>query len=107
MVAKAIKGKKKKAEKVTPLIELKKDIVAVKKKHTTAARLPITLKTDTAFTGKGMLTRSSDAIHFFTKASKGKEITFNGKDNVFSGSKLTSGMVLYAQERRQARSRSP
>ena len=85
MVAKAIKGKKKKAEKVTPLIELKKDIVAVKKKHTTAARLPITLKTDTAFTGKGMLTRSSDAIHFFTKASKGRRSPSTGKTTCSRG----------------------
>lgn len=95
MAVKAIKGPKK--TQVNPVIQTAKNVVVVKKKHTKAARQPVTLKTDTTFTGKGTFTRSSDAIHFFTAASKGKEITFDGKDNVFSGGKLTSGVKLYAE----------
>lgn len=84
-------------DRVDPLISPNTETVIVKKSYTTPARKTVTLRTSAAFTGSGTFTRSAGAIHFFTAASGGTEITFNGTDNVFPGAQLTSGVQLFAE----------
>jgi hypothetical protein len=81
---------------VNPLITPAKQVVVVKKPHTTPSRRPLQLKTDAPFTGTGMLTRApSNTVRFFT--SGGTEITFNGTDNVFAGAQLSGGVPIFAE----------
>jgi hypothetical protein len=82
---------------ITPLITPQTLIVVVKKPHTNPDRKPVTLRTSSAFGGNGTLTRSSEAARFFTAATGGTEITFNGVDNVFSGAQLTAGVTLHVE----------
>ncbi len=83
---------------VTALVILAATVVVVKKPHTNPTRRQVTLRTNTAFARNGTLTRSSNAVRFFTAASAGTEITFNGIDNVFSGAQLSGGGVqLFAE----------
>lgn len=93
---------------VSPLIEpAKLEVLVVKRAKnpgsgniepvTTPKRQAVTLKTDVAFDGKGTFTRSSDKVKVFTAATGGKEITFDGKDNVFDGGPLTSGVTVYVE----------
>lgn len=73
-------------------------VVVVKKPHTNPARVRVLLKTDKAFTGKGTFTAApADTILFFHAKTGGAAIKFDGKDNVFPGAALTSGLTLYAQ----------
>src|SRR6266550_2206018 len=78
-------------------------IVAVKKPHTTPARVRILLKTDAKFRRKGTLGRvvtpTSGDIHFFRAEKGGAEITFDGKDNVFEGLQLSGGVPVFAEAR--------
>jgi hypothetical protein len=71
--------------------------VVVKKPHTKPARISVKLGTSDAFEGNGTFTRSSDALRLFTAAKDGKEIAFDGKDNVFSGAQLKAGVELFVQ----------
>ncbi len=80
-----------------PIIKLGSAVVVVKKPYTNPARKAVELKTNAPFDGSGELTRSNDAIRFFTAAVGGVEIRFDGKDNVFSGGKLTGGVTLFAE----------
>lgn len=82
---------------VNPIIELTGAIVVVRKPHTAPARVRATLRTSAAFDRTGTLKRSKDGIHFFTAAVGGKEITFDGTDNVFPGAALTTGVQLFAE----------
>lgn len=82
---------------VTAFVILAAAVVVVKKPHTNPARRQVTLRTNTAFARNGALTRSSNGVRFFTAASAGTEITFNGADNVFSGAQLTAGVQLFAE----------
>ena len=93
---------------VNPVIEpAKLEVVVVKKATnpvgnivqavTAPKRQPVTLKTDSAFDGKGKFTRSDDKVKFFTAASGGTELTFDDKDNVFEGAALSSGITVYAE----------
>ncbi|MDO3379167.1 peptidoglycan-binding protein [Geoalkalibacter halelectricus] len=82
---------------VTAQIAMPSTVVLVKKPHTSPARRPITLRTNVAFGRNGTLTRSSNAIRFFTAAAGGTEITFNGADNVFTGAQLTAGVQVFAE----------
>jgi len=75
-------------------------LVVVKKKDPcTPARKQITLSVKGTFTGggTGRFTRSKDTVKFFTAASAGAEIKFDGKDNVFSAADLTAGKQLFAE----------
>jgi hypothetical protein len=82
---------------VGPVITPATQAVLVKRPYTNPARKPIKLSTDSAFDGKGTLTRSSNAVRFFNLATGGTEINFNGTDNVFQGANLTSGVTLFAE----------
>jgi hypothetical protein len=82
--------------KVSPLIDAAKDIVVVKKDHTSPKRRMVTLKADMQGATIGTLTRSSDHVKLFTQETKGEEIKFDGNDNVFPGGKLASGVKLWA-----------
>ncbi|HEV2881014.1 MAG TPA: OmpA family protein [Pyrinomonadaceae bacterium] len=87
---------------VNPLIELASNVVVVKRSYTNPARVRVTLKTSARFPRNGTLTRSSDAIRFFTSADPGAtEITFDGSDNVFPGGRLSDpdGVQLFAEAR--------
>jgi hypothetical protein len=59
------------------------------------------LKTSARFRRSGTLDRTvvatSGNIRFFTAARGGTEITFNGTDNVFTGTQLTAGVRVFAQ----------
>ncbi|HEX3250807.1 MAG TPA: hypothetical protein VHS05_15350, partial [Pyrinomonadaceae bacterium] len=81
---------------VNPLINLATNVVVVKKTYTNPARQLVTLTTDGPFFRPGTLTRTGAAIRFFDAAVNGKEITFDGKDNVFSGPQLAAGVQLFA-----------
>jgi type VI secretion system secreted protein VgrG len=82
---------------VGPLITPATSVVVVKKTYTNPARRPVTLKTDSAFDGKGTFTRSAASVKFFNALTGGTEITFNGTDNVFQGPNLSSGVTLFAE----------
>jgi outer membrane protein OmpA-like peptidoglycan-associated protein len=86
-----------KAPPVNPTIALGASAVVVRKPHTNPARVAVTLGTDGPFSGSGTLTRSSPAIRFFTAATGGTEITFDGTDNVFRGPQLAGGVQLFAE----------
>ncbi len=79
-------------EKETAITSARR-LVVVKRHYTTAARADVDLKTDKPFDGVGTFTRSSDRIKFFLGA---KELTFDGKDNVFGGGELEVGVTLFA-----------
>lgn len=82
---------------VAPVITLATQTVLVKKSYTAPARQAVTLRTGTAFNRTGTLTRSSNRIRFFTAATAGTEITFNGTDNQFPGARLTAGVQIFAE----------
>jgi outer membrane protein OmpA-like peptidoglycan-associated protein len=83
---------------VNPIITLATSIVVVKKPYINPKRQLVTLSVDYPFChGNGVFTRSNDNINFFTDPKDGIEITFDGNDNVFSGSQLMSGVMLYAE----------
>ena len=82
---------------VAPIILPAHQTVIVKKVYTNPGRRMILLKTNVPFTGTGTFTRSSNAVRFFTQNAGGKEITFNGVDNVFKGAELTGGVCLFAE----------
>ena len=73
------------------------DVVVVRKPHTTPTRRPVTLRVDNPFNGAGTFNRSSDRIRFFTAATGGTEITFNGTDNVFTAAQLTAGHTVFVE----------
>jgi hypothetical protein len=89
------------AAPVNPLIQMTTTTVVLKKSYTNPARVPVTLKTSARFNRRGTLTRSSDAIRFFTAPQGGTEILFAGGDNVFPGGRLSdpAGVQLFAQAR--------
>lgn len=89
------------AAPVNPLIQMTTTVVVVKKSYTNPARVPVTLKTSARFNRRGTLTRSSDAIRFFTAPQGGTEILFAAGDNVFPGGRLSdpAGVQLFAQAR--------
>ena len=90
------------AAPVNPLIQMASSVVIVKKSYTNPARRPVTLKTSARFPRDGTLTRSSDAIRFFTAADvNATEITFTNGDNVFPGGRLSdpAGVQLFAEAR--------
>jgi outer membrane protein OmpA-like peptidoglycan-associated protein len=85
------------APPVNPTIALGAPAVVVRKPNTNPARTTVTLGTSGPFVGTGTLTRSSEAIHFFTAATGGTEITFDGTDNVFQGQQLAGSVQLFAE----------
>lgn len=86
---------------VNPLIEMTTNVVVLKKSYTDPARVSVTLKASARFNRKGTLTRSSDAIRFFTALQGGTEILFTSGDNEFPGGRLSdpAGVQLFAQAR--------
>lgn len=82
---------------VKPLIEAAPAAVVVKKPHTTPTRKPVRLRTDVSFDGTGLFTSSSGAVSFFTGASGGTALKFDGTDNKFTGASLTATVTLYAE----------
>lgn len=93
---------------VTPLIEPATLTVVVVKQaknpdtnavepYTKPKRQPVTLRTDISADSTGTFTRSNDKVKFFTAATGGTELKFDGKDNVFEGAKLWSGVTLHAE----------
>jgi hypothetical protein len=57
----------------------------------------VRLRTDVAFDGTGLLTRNSGAVGFYTSASGGTALKFDGTDNKFTGAGLTGSVTLYAE----------
>jgi hypothetical protein len=83
-----------------PQITVARGVVIVKKPHTNPKRLPVVLKTDTAFGGTGEFTAApADTILFFRTATGGAAIKFDKKQNVFGGKSLTAGVTLFAEAR--------
>lgn len=68
-----------------------------KKPYTSPLRHELTLQTDVVFDGKGTFTCPNDKVAIFTAKTGGAEITFNGKDNVFSGTVLTTGVKVWVE----------
>jgi outer membrane protein OmpA-like peptidoglycan-associated protein len=85
------------APPVNPAIALGAPAVVVRKPNTNPARVAVTLGTSGPFAGQGTLTRSSAAVHLFTAATGGTEITFDGTDNLFQGARLAAGVQLFAE----------
>jgi hypothetical protein len=78
----------------SPITPATKNIV-VKKPQTKAARVDVDLKTDKPFDGIGTFDVSpKDKIQFSLGS---KPLTFNGKDNVFTGDELRVGVTLFAE----------
>jgi outer membrane protein OmpA-like peptidoglycan-associated protein len=84
---------------VNPSITLAQNFVIVKKPHTNPARVQVTLRADSTFTGTGTLDRSGNttAVRLFTADTDGTEITFNGTDNGFASAALVAGVNLFAE----------
>ena len=82
---------------VNPLITAATRVIVVKKSYTNPARKLVIVRTSARFQRTGTLTRSSNAIRFFTAAQAGSEITFDGVDNVFPGGRLRTGVRLFAE----------
>ena len=80
---------------VNPIITLASSVVVVKKSYTNPARQLVTLTSDGPFFRSGTVTRVGTAIRFFDAVVNGTEITFNGTDNVFTGSQLSAGVQLF------------
>src|SRR5262249_24518881 len=80
---------------ITPLPLL----VVLKKHNCNPARVQVRLGVNAAFTGSGTgrFTRSRNTVKFFTAATAGTEVTFNGNDNVFTAAQLTAGVQLFAE----------
>ncbi len=72
-------------------------ILLVKKPWTKAARKQFTLKTSDPFDGTGTLTVSKPGIAFFTAATAGTALAFDGTGNVFTGAQLTAGLNLFGE----------
>jgi outer membrane protein OmpA-like peptidoglycan-associated protein len=85
------------APPVNPTIALGAPAVVVRKPNTNPARVTVTLGTSGPFSGSATLTRSSAAIRFFTAATGGTEITFDGTDNLFRGPQVAGGLQLFAE----------
>ncbi|AUX44228.1 uncharacterized protein SOCE26_056920 [Sorangium cellulosum] len=74
--------------------------------YTTPARQALQIRTDAAFDGTGTLTCPGGKVKFFSAATGGTEITFNGTDNVFapgaspawaSGATLSGGVTVFVE----------
>ena len=61
-----------------------------------AAAVALRLKTDIAYDGTGIFTRSDVNIEFFPKGSA-TAVKFDGTDNKFTGAQLTAGVDLEAR----------
>lgn len=61
-----------------------------------AAAVAVKLKTDIAYDGTGLFTRSDANIDFFRKGSA-TALKFDGADNKFTGAQLTAGVDLEAR----------
>ncbi len=85
---------------VDPLITTATTVVAVTKPHTSPPRVLVTLRTSAPFTASGTLTRASASpaptVRLFTVATGGQPLTFDGRDNVFPGAVLSTGLQLFA-----------
>lgn len=84
---------------VQPHITPATTFVVVPKPYTTPARQAIKLTADRGFTGSGKLERVGTAISFFDQLAGGKELKFDGVDNVFPDARLTAaaGVDVFAQ----------
>jgi hypothetical protein len=74
--------------------------------YTHPARKALQLKTDAPFDGTGTFTCPGGKVKFFSAATGGTEITFNGTDNVFApgaspawagGATLSGGVTVFAE----------
>jgi hypothetical protein len=70
-------------------------VVLVSRPYTKVDPLKFTLKTDSAFDGTGLLTRSKNNIDF-TVQGAATPLKFDGTDNKFQGANLTAGIDLLA-----------
>src|ERR1700728_1017863 len=70
-------------------------VVLVPRPYTKVDPLKFTLKTDSAFDGTGLLTRSKNNIDF-TVQGAASPLKFDGTDNKFQGANLTAGIDLLA-----------
>ena len=72
--------------------------IVVKRQHTNPQRQPVVLSVDQAFTGTGIFTRSpDDKILFFTAATGGTALQFDGNDNLFIDAQLLAGVTLFCE----------
>lgn len=75
--------------------------VLVRRSYTSPARVPITLRTGRRFSRDGTLDRAGkiSAIRLFDAATGGRELAFDGADNVFTGAQLSraAGVRLFAE----------
>jgi hypothetical protein len=84
-----------------PAITLSFPIVVVEKSYTNPARQTVRLGINpltSTLAGTGIFTRSDDRVRFFRTA--GNEITFDGRDNVFTDAELNAGVTLFAEGNR-------
>jgi len=102
MAGKTTKGAARGKRSVNPKITLDRDFVLVNKDGGEPSRVRVALGTDSSFDGVGTFSvdGASDAVEFFTSATKGGKIVFDGKGNVFPGKTLTDGVRLWAQGKR-------
>src|SRR5207244_1135845 len=78
-----------------PVFTPAKLAVVVKRTGIDPKPVPLNLKTDKAFDGTGLFTRSDANIDFFRKGSA-TPLKFDGTDNKFTGAELTAGLDLEA-----------
>lgn len=83
------------------LIEPDTFVVAVPKPHTSPPRVRLVLRSSTPLATPVILTRTftgtAPSIRFFTAPTGGVEITFDGRDNVFSPAQITANLEIWAE----------
>jgi outer membrane protein OmpA-like peptidoglycan-associated protein len=72
--------------------------IVVKRQHTNPQRQPVVLSVNQTFTGTGTFTRSpDDKVLFFTAATGGTALQFDGNDNLFTDVQLFAGVTLFSE----------
>jgi phage protein D len=87
---------------VTAKIDALPLFVVVRKHNCNPKRKQIKLGVTGTFTGTGtgrftLANPAHDTVRFFTAASGGTRLVFDGKQNVFTAAQLTAGVTLYAE----------
>lgn len=86
------------APPVNPVVAVAQPVVLVKHEALNPRRCAVRLGTDGAFDGTGTLTVSGGGrVRFFDAPTGGNEVPLDGSVGTFPGTRLSSGVFLYAE----------
>ena len=76
--------------------------VVVKRDYTNPQRQPVTLRVNQSFSGHGVFERAPSSfadtrLQFFTTATGGTALQFDGTDNQFTGAQLAADVTLFCE----------